>query len=77
MNPRIEVKVIGEAGIEQAMFGMGLSFGLCSGIGFNDFVNNRVDIQERMMAVFENNATKDGGHNKFLESACTDDSVTP
>jgi len=68
MNPRIEVNVLGEYGIEQALFGMGLSFGLCSGIGFNDFVNNRVDIQERMMAVFENNATKDGGHNKFLES---------
>lgn len=68
MNPRIEVNVIGEYGIEPAMFGMGLSFGLCSGMGFNNFVNNRVDIQERMMTVFEHNASKDGGHNKFLES---------
>nr|DAQ91998.1 MAG TPA: THYMIDYLATE SYNTHASE [Caudoviricetes sp.] len=68
MNPRIEAKVIGEYGVEQAMFGMGLSFGVCSGMNFDDFGNNRVDVQERMMKVFENNATKDGGHNKFLES---------
>jgi hypothetical protein len=68
MNPRIEVNVLGEYGIEPAMFGMGLSFGLCSGMDFNDFINNKVGIQERMMTVFEANATKDGGHNKFLES---------
>lgn len=68
MNPRIEVKVIGEGGYEAAMFGMGLSFGVCSGMDFNDFLNNKVDVQERMSKVFENNAAKDGGHNKFLES---------
>jgi len=80
-NPRIEVKVIGEYGYEQAMFGMGLSFGVTSGMNFYDFKKEIGDIHNenhisstnhsktaKMKFVLENTASKDGGHNKFLES---------
>lgn len=68
MNPRIVAKVIGEYGVEQAMFGMGLSFGICSEMDFEHFRSTDEDARKRMMNVLCNNATKDGGHNKFLES---------
>lgn len=72
VEPLIEVDVIGESGYEQAMFGMGLSFGLTSGMSFKEFSeSSSIDDQEkrkRMTRVLEANASKDGGHNKYLES---------
>lgn len=50
----MEVKVLLEAGYEQALLGMGLSYGV-------------VD-QKRLEKIAEKLAPKDGGHNKFLES---------
>lgn len=72
IKPRMDVDVIGEAGYYEAMFGMGLSFGLTSGMSFKEFSDSTsIEDQEkrkRMSRVLEANAPKDGGHNKFLES---------
>ena len=69
---QMDVDVIGEAGYYEAMFGMGLSFGLTSGMSFKEFSeSSSIEDQEkrkRMSRVLEANAPKDGGHNKFLES---------
>jgi hypothetical protein len=50
----MEVTVLGEAGYEWALRGIGKSFG--------------VDDFERLKGVAERLCNKDGGHNKFLES---------
>lgn len=69
IKPKIEVRVIGESGYEQALFGMGLSFGLTSGMDFCEFVGESGQEKfAKMEKVTEANASNDGGHNKYLES---------
>lgn len=51
----MDVKVLKEAGYEEALLGISLSYG--------------ADI-DRMPSVAKKLANKDGGHNKFLESIC-------
>ena len=52
----MEVDKIGEAGCIEALYGLALSYGR---------------VQEEMPAVAERLCSKDGGHNKFLESIVT------
>ena len=51
---KMEVKILGEAGYEFALQGIGKSFGVTD--------------KERLKKVAYNLCDKDGGHNKFLES---------
>ena len=72
MTVRIETTVIGEYGYEQALIGLGLSFGLTADTSFEEF---RAEADfckdtklEKLAKVALKLAPKDGGHNKFLES---------
>ena len=68
----MRVKVIGEYGYEQAIFGIGLSYGLTSGLTFENFTGddhiiNKESPYMRCKKVAEKLAFRDGGHNKALE----------
>jgi hypothetical protein len=65
---RMSVDVIGEYGIMQALYGLSLSKGLSK--SFPDFLEktNSEGLLERMQGVAARLCSKDGGHNKFLES---------
>ena len=60
--------VIGEYGLLQAMFGLGLSHGLTSGTSFAEFSSPNNPLVVRCLEVARKLHDKDGGHNKFLES---------
>lgn len=64
---KMDVNIIGEHGYKQALFGLGLSYGLTTGMKFEDFKNNK-ELVEKLNGVAVKLSTKDGGHNKFLES---------
>lgn len=63
----MEVKIIKESEQTEALFGLGLSYGITSNISFQDFLGN-TELQEKMGRVANTLYSKDGGHNKFLES---------
>jgi hypothetical protein len=66
----MEVSIIREAGYMEALYGIGLSFGITSGMSFGDFRNGsreehheaRVKMHKRACAL----AGKGLGHDKFL-----------
>lgn len=60
----IDVQFLGEYGYRQALFGLGLSHGKTSGCNY--FTDEWSE--ERMVKVARTLASKDGGHNKFLEA---------
>lgn len=62
----MEVKVIGEYGYEQALFGNGFSFGKTSEMTFQQFLADK-ELTFQMEERAKKLAPKDGGHNKFLE----------
>jgi hypothetical protein len=65
----MEVKVIAEAGHLESLLGLGLSFGLTSGMDIDSLASlNNCEIYNKLSARAEKLAGKDGGHNKFLES---------
>ena len=72
MTVRIETTVIGEYGYEQALIGLGLSFGLTADTSFEDLKAEARSCKDskigRLAKVALKLAPKDGGHNKFLES---------
>jgi len=59
--------IIKEAGFEEALYGIGLSYGLTSGIDYNDFLDDG-DLFHNVWSVSKKLYNKDLGHNKFLES---------
>lgn len=72
IKPRMDVEVIGEYGHDQALLGLGLSFGLTSGMSYNDLMKDYMfGKNEKIIRIIKTAhklAGKDGGHNKFLES---------
>ena len=60
----MKIECIGEYGLSQSLFGLGLSHGLTSGI--NSWAGVPEDVKERLHKVAEKLCAKDGGHNKFL-----------
>lgn len=63
----MKVQIISEHGYEEALFGLGLSHGLTSNISMSDFLADE-SLQEQLMEIAIKLSSKDGGHNKFLES---------
>lgn len=61
------IKIIGEYGYEQALYGLGLSYGLTSDISYGDFIKNNELVSKLCRTAFSL-YKKEAGHNKFLES---------
>ena len=59
--------IINEAGVEEALYGLGLSYGLTSNMSYNNFINN-TELFNKVYNISKRLYNKDGGHNKFLES---------
>ena len=75
----MEVKVLSERGYSEALFGIGLSYGITSKMSFNELIELKTDtsgfwkndsknLYEKLDSVAHKLYNKDGGHNKFLES---------
>jgi len=62
----LSVEKIGEKGIYEALYGLGLNHSLTSNISFLDFVENK-ELISKTKNIALNLSNKDGGHNKFLE----------
>ena len=63
----MKIEVISESGYIPALFGLGLSYGITSEMSVSDFLQDENAIR-KMTGVALKLCTKDGGHNKFLES---------
>ena len=63
----MDVLITRETGWEEALFGLGLSFGITSGMALADFKKGSKKY-EKLFAVAKKLSHKQGGHNKFLES---------
>ena len=63
----MEVQVTQETGWAEALFGLGLSFGLTSGMAVADLVEGS-EKYTKLFTVARKLAHRQGGHNKFLES---------
>lgn len=70
---RMTVRVEEEVGLTQALYGVGLSYGLTSHMTLEEFVksgvlNDKGGVFDRVSQVAAKLSGKDGGHNKFLEA---------
>ena len=63
----MKVEIIGEAGFEEALYGIGLSYGLTSDLPFIEFIDDD-HLLSRVWDVSDRLCDKEDGHNKFLES---------
>jgi len=63
----MKVEIIGEAGFEEALYGIGLSYGLTSELPFIEFIDDD-HLLSRVWDVSDCLYNKEDGHNKFLES---------
>lgn len=63
----MKIQIIKEAGIEEALYGLGLSYGLTSDISYDNFIND-IKLFDRVYDISKHLYKNDGGHNKFLES---------
>lgn len=64
----MKVKILYESGYREALFGIGLSYGLTSGMECVEFKRGS-EVYQRLAGVAERLANKPGGgHNKFLEA---------
>lgn len=61
----MDVKILSEYGYEEALFGLGLSYGKTSGIEIKDLVSND-DLFQSMKKVSTSLSGLGNGHNKFL-----------
>lgn len=66
----MKVTVLSEQGFGEALFGLGLSYGLTSDLEFVNFTGpfEPSEVHKKLMKLSNQLAHKDGGHNKFLES---------
>lgn len=60
----MKIQCIGDYGLSQSLFGLGLSYGLTSGI--SSWAGVPEDVKERLRKVAGILCKKDGGENKFL-----------
>ena len=67
IKARMGVTVLEEGGFAPALLGLGLSHGLTSGVSFNEMLDDDL-LMDRLLGVQSKLASKEGGHNKFLES---------
>lgn len=64
----MRVKVLKEVGYEEALFALGLSYGLTSEITFDEFCDpDQPALFNKMAKVAKNLSSKDWGHNSFME----------
>jgi hypothetical protein len=63
----MKIKILHETDLNLALFGLGLSHGLTSGIDYSAFLENK-ELQSRLYTVALTLAPLGKGHNKFLES---------
>jgi hypothetical protein len=63
----MKVKILHETDINLALFGLGLSHGLTSGMTYELFLQD-ISLQGRLVQVAKRLAPMGRGHNKFLES---------
>ena len=63
----MRIEILKEDGYEEALFGLGLSYGLTSNMSFDEFCTNK-DVFKKVTDVSKKLYNKDSGHNKFLES---------
>lgn len=61
------INVLREAGLDEGLYGLGLSFGLTSSKSFKEFKED-VPLYNKVLRVAMNLSHKDGGHNKIIES---------
>lgn len=61
----MKVRIISESGYFEALFGLGLSYGLTSGMEFGDFLEDH-ELIKRLHSVATKLALKGNGENKFL-----------
>jgi hypothetical protein len=61
----MKIEILKEAGYEEALLGLGLSYGLTDGI--TDITLDK-DVFNKVINASEKLYNKEGGHNKFLES---------
>lgn len=62
----MKVEVLLHCGVEEALFGLGLSYGLTSDMQFADLSYRSVHILHKLEKVATKLAGRGGGHNKFL-----------
>jgi hypothetical protein len=77
-KPVLELEVIGEAGLYEALYGLGMSHGVTSGMAYDGFCYEATMAKagtmdkpsrfDRMVTVADKLAMRGKGHNKFLES---------
>lgn len=63
----MRVKILSVYGLDESLFGLGLSYGVTSDYEFEDYVQNE-ELKARTLRTAYKLSSKDGGHNKFLES---------
>lgn len=63
----MKVNIIYETELEPALLGLGFSYGITSGLSYNEFNNDRETVK-KMFKVSKTLYLKGDGHNKFLES---------
>lgn len=63
----MDLKIIQEQGYYEALFGLGLSYGITSELNMAQFLNSG-RYRDKLKEVASKLCKKDGGHNKFLES---------
>ena len=61
----MHIKIMKESGYEEALFGLGLSYGLTS--DYETWDDMPFEEQDKIMKIAESLCNKDGGHNKFME----------
>lgn len=83
----MKTQVISESGYTEALFGLGLSYGLTSGMKFVDFkapwnashgdiIKGAAEVRDRLERLVKKLAHRDGGHNKFLETIIVNLDIT-
>lgn len=66
---RLQFRILKEVGLDEALYGLGLSHGVTSDLTFQEFMrSDHTGRYLQMKDVAVKLADKDGGHNKFLES---------
>lgn len=70
----MKVSVISENGLDAALLGIGLNFGLTSEMTLEDIKNNKDGVRDRLMAIAMKLSPMENAHNKFLRqiSICLD-----
>lgn len=62
----MKVRIISTEGLNKALFGLGLSYGHTSGLHFENFIHDNT-LVTKMLTLATKLASKDGGHNSYLE----------